>query len=128
MSGFGAALYDFDNDGWKDIFVTRGDVVSLRPMPGTVVDQVNTVFRNLGSSGKWQAYTEEAGFERRAARHRGCALGTWMAMARSISSSTALGKPAEIWMNRSHGKAHWLDIALEGTGAIGTASVPQSRW
>ena len=24
MSGFGAALYDFDNDGWKDLFVTRG--------------------------------------------------------------------------------------------------------
>ena len=21
MSGFGAALYDFDNDGWKDLFV-----------------------------------------------------------------------------------------------------------
>ena len=26
MSGFGAAFYDFDNDGWKDIFVTRGHV------------------------------------------------------------------------------------------------------
>src|ERR1700685_2056145 len=26
MSGFGAGLYDFDNDGWKDLFVTRGHI------------------------------------------------------------------------------------------------------
>ena len=29
--------------------------------------------------------------------------------------ATALGKEAEIWMNRSEGAGHWLDIALEGT-------------
>ena len=29
--------------------------------------------------------------------------------------ATALGKEAEIWMNRSEGAGHWLQIALEGT-------------
>src|SRR5580692_12116171 len=29
MAGFGAGLYDFDNDGWKDLFVTRGHVDAL---------------------------------------------------------------------------------------------------
>jgi hypothetical protein len=29
--------------------------------------------------------------------------------------TTALAGPAEIWMNRSPGAGHWLDIALEGT-------------
>ena len=28
---------------------------------------------------------------------------------------TALGKDAEIWMNRSEKSGHWLDIALHGT-------------
>ena len=28
---------------------------------------------------------------------------------------TALGKEAEIWMNRTEGAGHWLDVALEGT-------------
>ena len=28
---------------------------------------------------------------------------------------TALGKNAEIWMNRTEKSGHWLDIALEGT-------------
>ena len=60
MAGFGAAIADFDNDGWKDLFVTRGDVVSLS-LPGVTVDQNNTVFRNLGASGRWQAFTAEAG-------------------------------------------------------------------
>src|ERR1022692_853077 len=60
MAGFGVGLYDFDNDGWKDLFVSRGDVLS-QPLPGTVVEQHNTVFRNLGASsgasGHWEART-----------------------------------------------------------------------
>ena len=62
MSGFGVALYDFDNDGWKDLFVSRGHVES-HDMPGQPVNHWNTVFRNLGASGKWQALTEEAGLQ-----------------------------------------------------------------
>jgi enediyne biosynthesis protein E4 len=30
MAGFGVGFYDFDNDGWKDLFVSRGDVLSRR--------------------------------------------------------------------------------------------------
>ncbi|MGA2592481.1 MAG: CRTAC1 family protein [Bryobacteraceae bacterium] len=115
MAGFGAALYDLDNDGWKDLFVTRGDVVSLA-LPGVVVAQHNSVFRNLGASGKWQALTEEAGLDASGpARHRGCALGDLDGDGRVDVVATGLGKPAEIWMNRSEGSGHWLDIALEGT-------------
>ena len=114
-SGYGPGLYDFDNDGWKDLFVTRGDVLS-RPMPGTVVDQHNTVFRNLGSSGKWEALTEEAGLDAAPpARHRGAGFADLDGDGRVDVVTTALASPAEIWMNRSPGPAHWLDIALEGT-------------
>lgn len=115
MSGFGAALYDFDNDGWKDLFVTRGHVESL-PLPGTDIDQNNTVFRNLGPSGKWAALTEEAGLNAAPiARHRGCAFGDLDGDGRVDVVATALGKDAEIWMNRSSKTGHWLDIALRGT-------------
>jgi enediyne biosynthesis protein E4 len=115
MAGFGAAIFDFDNDGWKDIFVTRGDAVSLA-RPATVIDQLNTIFRNLGPSGKWKAYTEEAGFgAAEPARNRGCAFGDLDGDGKIDIVSTALGKPAQIWMNRSEGHAHWLDVALQGT-------------
>ena len=75
MSGFGAAFYDFDNDGWKDLFTTRGHVVWHVPT-GFSVNEPNTVFRNLGASGKWAALTAEAGFsDATAGRNRGCAFG-----------------------------------------------------
>jgi enediyne biosynthesis protein E4 len=115
MSGFGAALYDFDNDGWKDLFVTRGDVESLS-VSGHEVDQFNTVFRNLGAAGKWAALTEEAGLTASAAaRHRGCAFGDLDGDGRIDVVATALSREPEVWMNRTSPAGHWLDIALEGT-------------
>jgi hypothetical protein len=115
MSGFGAGLYDFDNDGWKDLFVSRGHVESLS-QPGQPVDQPNTVFRNPGPSGKWMPLTEEAGFTAApAARHRGCAFADFDGDGRVDVVVTALGQEAEIWMNRTEKSGHWLDLALRGT-------------
>jgi hypothetical protein len=115
MAGYGAAFYDFDNDGWKDIFVTRGHVESL-PLPGAEIDEFNTVFRNPGSSGKWVALTEQAGLDAiPAARHRGCAFGDLDGDGRIDVVATALSAEAEIWMNRSAHSGHWLDVALRGT-------------
>jgi hypothetical protein len=114
MAGFGAALYDFDNDGYKDLFVSRGHVSATHP-PGATVKQPNTVFRNLGASGKWQALTEEAGFvPATAARHRGCALGDFDGDGRVDIVVTSMDHDAELWMNRSPHAGHWLDIALQG--------------
>ena len=113
-SGFGPGLFDFDNDGWKDLFVSRGDVLA-NPMPGQSVDQLNTVFRNPGKTGKWQPLTEEAGFDAAApTRHRGCGFADLDGDGRIDVVVTALHSDAEIWMNRSPGSGHWLDIALEG--------------
>jgi hypothetical protein len=112
MAGFGPALYDFDNDGWKDLFVTRGHVSATRP-PGAQVKQPNTVFRNLRGE-KWEPLTEQAGFtDATAARHRGCAMGDFDGDGRMDIVATSMDMPAELWMNRSP-KAHWLDIALQG--------------
>jgi hypothetical protein len=113
-SGFCAALYDFDNDGWKDLFVTRGHVSWFGP-PGYVINEPNAVYRNLGSSGKWQALAEEAGFtEATKGRHRGCAFGDFDGDGRIDAVTTAIGKDAELWMNRSPRPGHWLDIRLRG--------------
>jgi hypothetical protein len=114
MAAFGPAFYDFDNDGWKDLFVTRGNVTAAWP-PGFKFAEPNSVFHNLGASGKWEALTSEAGFtEATAARHRGCALGDFDGDGRIDIVVTSLDRPAELWMNRSPNHNHWLDIALRG--------------
>jgi len=115
MSGFGPALYDFDNDGWKDLFVSRGHVSATHP-PGAEVKQPNTVFRNLGANGKWEALTEQAGFaQSTAARHRGCAMGDFDNDGRIDVVVTSMDANAELWMNRSPNPGHWINIDLLGT-------------
>lgn len=115
LSGFGAGLYDFDNDGWKDLFVSGGHVES-RSMPGQPSNQYNVVFRNLGASGKWASLIDEAGLSAGPqARHRGCAFGDLDGDGRVDVVVSALGKNAEVWMNRSQNAGHWLDISLRGT-------------
>lgn len=115
MAGFGVGFVDFDNDGWKDLFVSRGDVLA-RPLPGNVVEQHNSVFRNLGPKRGWQALTAEAGFDAvPPARHRGLAFGDFDADGRMDAVVTALAAPAEVWLNRSPAAGHWIAFELEGT-------------
>jgi len=76
MSGYSLNIADFDNDGWKDIFVARGDVQSPAMASIVQIDQPNTVFRNV-PGGHWSALTGEAGFDALPPRrHRGCLLYT----------------------------------------------------
>jgi enediyne biosynthesis protein E4 len=114
MSGYSVNIADFDNDGWKDIFVSRGDVASPNMGDRIHVDQPNTVFRNL--QGKWAALTEEAGFTALPPRrHRGAAVADFNGDGKLDLVVTALSAPAEIWINDSAGSSHWLELALEGT-------------
>ena len=84
MAGYSPTLADFDNDGWKDLFVTRGHVegVSRPDMP---MDQHNTVFQNLGGF-KFRALTAEAGLT---ARPPDGALDRRWAISTAMESSTS---------------------------------------
>ena len=114
MAGYSPTIFDFDDDGWKDIFVTRGHVQSLQAAPRITVEQHNSVFHNLGGA-KFAALTAEAGLAAQPPRrHRGSAVGDLNGDGRLDVVVSAIGAPAEIWMNASAQKNHWLGLALEG--------------
>jgi hypothetical protein len=115
MAGYSPTIFDFDNDGWKDIFVSRGHVQSLQAAPRVRVEQPNSVFRNLGN-GTFASLTAEAGLTAQPPRrHRGSAVGDLDGDGLLDVVVTAIGGAAEIWMNRSPGANHWLELRLEGT-------------
>jgi hypothetical protein len=113
MAGYSPNVADFDNDGWKDLFVSRGNVEAV-PRGNLQIDQHNTVFRNLGNL-KFAALTAEAGFTAQApCRHRGAAVGDFNGDGRLDLVVNALSAPAEVWINDSPNSNHWLALELEG--------------
>ena len=115
MAGYSPNVADFDNDGWKDIFVSRGHVQSPDMADRLQIDQLNTVFRNQGGT-KFTAFTEEAGFQAQPPkRHRGSAFGDLNHDGKLDVVVTALSAPSEIWINDSPDHNHWLEMKLHGT-------------
>ncbi len=116
MGGYSPNIADFDNDGLKDVFVSRGHV-QANPAGREAIDQPNSVFRNLGN-GAFAALTGEAGFAAQPPkRHRGSAVGDLNGDGRLDVVVTALSRPAEIWMNDSPVKHHWLELKLVGAAS-----------
>ena len=61
MSGWGNGIFDFDNDGWKDLFVARSNVLdNIAQFSNRLYEEPNSVFRNLGN-GKFQDVSGQAG-------------------------------------------------------------------
>ncbi len=115
MSGWSNGIFDFDNDGWKDLFVARGNVLDNVALYSTrKYEEPNTVFRNLGN-GTFQDVSSTAGpgFQH-AAPHRGAAFGDLDNDGRVDAVVTVLNGKMEYFHNITSNRNHWILLKLVG--------------
>jgi hypothetical protein len=116
MSGWSNGIVDLDNDGWKDLFAARSNVIdNVALFEPRQFEEPNAVFRNLGN-GRFKNVTSTTGpsFQIPAA-HRGGAYGDLDNDGRMDLVITVLNGQAEIFHNTTESSNHWLLLKLTGT-------------
>ena len=114
MSGWGNGVFDFDGDGWKDIFTANSHVSeNLELYREQKYKLPNAVFQN-GGNGTFEDVSGAAGLET-AAAHRGTAFGDLDGDGRIDVVVSAIGEPAEILYNVSEPARHWILLRLIGS-------------
>jgi hypothetical protein len=110
-SGWGVGLEDFDNAGWKDLFVAQGHVLDN-------VEQIDPSLRYrelpllaMNQHGRFQR--NDAGVSSPLVG-RGAAFGDLNNDGWQDVVMTVLGGRPQVFLNRG-GKQHWLVVTLRGT-------------
>jgi hypothetical protein len=116
MSGWSNGVGDFDNDGWKDLFVARANVLdNIAEFSTRTYAEPNTIFRNLGKM-TFEDVTAQAGPDMQiAAAHRGVAIGDLDNDGKLDMVVTVLMGPARILHNISTNENNWVTFQLVGT-------------
>ncbi|HLN02574.1 MAG TPA: CRTAC1 family protein [Bryobacteraceae bacterium] len=116
MSGWGNGIADFDNDGWKDLFVARANVdENVRLFSPRTFEEPNAVFRNL-RNGRFENVSATAGPDFQVpGGHRGVAFGDLDNDGRIDAVVTVLNGQAKIFHNTTQNGNHWILLKLCGT-------------
>jgi enediyne biosynthesis protein E4 len=118
FTGFGTLFFDYDNDGWLDLFVANGAVQLLPdlmrkgdPYP---LGQPNQLFRNTGK-GSFVEVVDQAGANFKLFEvSRGSAFGDIDNDGDTDVVVTNSNGPARLLLNQVGNRNHWLGLRLVG--------------
>jgi hypothetical protein len=124
--GFGVGFFDYDNDGWKDLFIANGHVyaqIAGRKLHLTY-KQPKLLYHNLGD-GRFEDVSAKAGAALGVGNlGRGCAFGDFDNDGDIDVVVNNLDGPPSLLRNDGGNKNHWIMIKCIGTrsnrSAIGT--------
>jgi hypothetical protein len=114
-TAWGVGIFDFDNDGNKDLFTANSDILdNAMELAHRPFALPNRVFRSKGGLA-FEDVSSKAGTSFSvAAPHRGAAFGDLNNDGKVDAVVTVLNGPPEIWMNRSSSRNHWILLKLVG--------------
>jgi hypothetical protein len=133
-TGWSLGMYDFDNDGWKDLFFALSHLAQLDRYLGRDSTLSNRVFRNVGGA-RFVDVSDSAGPDfQQAAMHRGVAFADFDNDGRVDAVVAVVNGPAKLFRNVTGGGSHWLAIRLrgvrsnrQGLGAVVHVHLPDGR-
>ncbi len=115
LTGWGVGIFDFDNDGFKDIFLANAHFPALDELLAAAVALPNKVLRN-GGDGRFQDVSGTAGDDFQATgQYRGAAFADFDNDGRVDVVVSSLNGAARLWRNVTPNAGHWLALKLEGT-------------
>ncbi|MBL8207288.1 MAG: VCBS repeat-containing protein [Blastocatellia bacterium] len=115
-SGWSLGLFDFNNDGWKDLFTANAHVNDNQELYNEqTYRQSNSLFANLGN-GNFKNVSSEVGatFQNKSA-HRGAAFADFNHDGKIDVVTTSLNEPSELWLNEAANENRWIAVKLVGT-------------
>jgi enediyne biosynthesis protein E4 len=114
-SGWGVGLFDFNLDGWKDLFFSCAHVNDLvEQFEPTRYRLPNAIFIN--EKGVFRDGSAAAGPDFQAPRaHRGLAFADFDGDGKIDAVVSSLMEPAELWENITETDGDWLIVKLQGT-------------
>lgn len=114
LTGWGMGIFDFDNDGRKDLFYAVSHFPGSEPEVHAPAEAANHVLRNLGA-GYFEDVSAVAGrsFQRTALYH-GAAFADFDNDGRVDVVVTSVNGSARLFRNTSPPGAHWLALHLTG--------------
>ncbi len=115
LTGWGIGLYDFDNDGFKDIFTANAHFPGIEESLGSAAELPNSLFRNEGN-GHFQDDSKTAGADFQiAGEYRGVAFADFDNDGRVDAVLSNVNGPARLFRNVTANPGHWLALKLTGT-------------
>jgi hypothetical protein len=116
FTGFGTAWFDFDNDGFLDLFVANGAVTGMESLRGEAYPfhQRNLLLHNEGS--RFREVSAEAGAPFALSEvGRGAAFGDINNDGRVDIVVNNNNGPLRLLLNETSDLANWLEVTLQGT-------------